>query len=167
MAHRMQLYNLTISQMWEALVGKLMKLSPAWPWKCMEPVSPEEKGTAPAHCPEPVRLSPQGSGGQFWGRFTCCSAIRSCLTLCDAMDGSIPGLPVHHHLPEPAQTRVHRVGDAIQPSHPLSSPFPPAFNLPQHQGLFQWVSSSHQVAKVLKLQLQHQSFQRIVRTDFL
>ena len=77
-----------------------------------------------------------------------------------------PGFPVLHHLPECAQTHVHWVSDAIQPSHPLSSPSH-AFNLSQHQGLFQWVSSLHQVAKVLELQLQHQSFQRIFRTDFL
>ena len=82
------------------------------------------------------------------------------------MDCSTPGFPVHHQLPELAQTRVHRVSDAIQPSHPLSSPSP-VFNLSQHQGLFQWVSSFHQVAKVLEFQLQHQSFQWILRTDFL
>ena len=75
----------------------------------------------------------------------------------------MPGFPVHHQLPELAQTLVHWVSDAIQPSHPLSSPSPPAFNLSQHQGLFQRVSSSHQVAKVLELQLQHQSFQWIFR----
>ena len=69
--------------------------------------------------------------------------------------------------PEFIQTHVHWVGDAIQPSHPLLSPSPPTFNLSQHQGLFKWVSSSHQVAKVLELQLQHQSFQWIFRTDFL
>ena len=70
-------------------------------------------------------------------------------------------------LPEFTQTYVHWVGDAVQPSHPLSSPSPPAFNLSQHQGLFKWVSSSHQVSKVLEFQLQHQSFQWIFRTDFL
>ena len=75
------------------------------------------------------------------------------------MDCSTPGLPVHHKLSELAQTHVCWVGDAIQPSHPLSSPSPPTFNLFQHQGLFKWVSSSHQVAKVLEFQLQHQSFQ--------
>ena len=95
------------------------------------------------------------------------SVAKSCLTLCDPMDCSTPGLPVHCQLREFTQTHVHWVGDAIQPSHPLSSPSPPAFNLSQHQGLFQWVSSSHQVAKVLELQLQHQSFQWIFRTDFL
>ena len=87
------------------------------------------------------------------------SVAQSCLTLCNPMDRSMPGLPVHHQLLESTQTHVHRVGDAIQPSHPLSSPSPPAFNLSQRQGLFQRVSSSHQVAKVLDFQLQHQSFQ--------
>ena len=81
------------------------------------------------------------------------------------MNHSTPGLPVHHQLPEFTQTHAHWVGDAIQPSHPLSCPSPLSFNLSQHQGLFQWVSSLHQVAKVLELQLQHQSFQWIFRTD--
>ena len=75
------------------------------------------------------------------------------------MDHSTPGLPVHHQLLEFTQAHVHWVGDAIQPSHPLSFPFPPALNLSQHQGLFRWVNSSHQVAKVLEFQLEHQSFQ--------
>ena len=74
------------------------------------------------------------------------------------MDSSIPGFPVHHQLPELAQTHVHQVSDSIQLSHPLSSPSPPTFNLSQHQGPFQWVSSSNQ-AKVLELQLHHQSLQ--------
>ena len=82
------------------------------------------------------------------------------------MDCSTQGFPVYHQLPELAQTHVHRVDDAIQPSHPLSSPST-AFNLSQHQGLFQGVSSLHQVDKVLEFQLQHQSFQWIFRTDFL
>ena len=79
--------------------------------------------------------------------------------LFDPMDCSMPGFPVLHYLLELAQTYVHRFGDTIQPSHPLSSPSPPAFTLSQHQGLFQWVSSSYQVSKVLELQVQHQSFQ--------
>ena len=87
------------------------------------------------------------------------SVTQSCLTLCDPMNRSMPGLPVHHKLPECTQTHAHRVGDATQPSHPLSSPSPPAPNPSQHQGLFQRVNSSHQVAKVLEFQLQHQSFQ--------
>ena len=98
--------------------------------------------------------------------FTCLSMVQfssvaqSCLTLCDPMDCSMPGLPVHHQLPEFIQTHVHWVGDAIQPFHPLSSPSPPTFNLSQHQGLFKWVSSSHQMAKVLEFQLQQQSVVR-------
>ena len=95
------------------------------------------------------------------------SVAQSCPTLCDPMDCSTPGFPVHHQLLELAQTHIHWVGDAIQPSHPLSSPSPPAFNLSQHQSLFKWVSSSHQVAKVLEFQLQHQSFQWTPRTDLL
>ena len=83
-----------------------------------------------------------------------CSLIaQSCPTLRDPMDCSMPVFPVHHELPEPTQTHVHHVNDAIQPCHPLSSPSPPAFNLSQHQGLFQGVRSSHQVAKVLMFQL--------------
>ena len=92
------------------------------------------------------------------------SVAQSCPTLCDPMNGSTPGLPVHHQLPESTHTHVHRTGDAIQPSHPLSSPSPLALNLPQHQGLFKWVISSHEVAKVLEFQLQHQSFQWTPRT---
>ena len=78
------------------------------------------------------------------------SVIQLCLTISDPMDCSTPGLPVHHQLQDCAQTHVHRVGGAIQPSHPLLSPSLPTFNLSQNQGLFHWVSSSHQVAKVLE-----------------
>ena len=95
-------------------------------------------------------------------QFLCLSGPAQPLSrgrLCDPMDCSTPGLPVHHQLLELAQTHVHQVSDAIQPSHPLSTPSPPAFNFSQHQGLFQGVSSLHQVAKVLEFQLQHQSFQ--------
>ena len=95
------------------------------------------------------------------------SVAQSCQTLCHPMDCSMPGFPVHHQLPESTQTHVHQVNDAIQPSHPLSSPSPPALNLSQHQGLFQWLGSSHQVAKVLNFQFQHQSFQWVFRTDLL
>ena len=87
------------------------------------------------------------------------SVAESCLTLCDPMDCSTLSFPVHHQLPEFAQTHVHQVTDAIQPSHPLSPPSPPAFNPSQQLGLFKGVSSSYQVAKVLEFQLQHQSFQ--------
>ena len=95
------------------------------------------------------------------------SVAQSCLTPCDPMDCSTPGLPVHHQLLEFTQTHVHWVSDTIQPSHLLLSPSPPTFNLSQHHGLFQGVSSLHQVAKVLVFQLQHHSFQWIFRVDFL
>ena len=81
------------------------------------------------------------------------SVAQSCPTLCDPMNCSIPDLPVHHQLPEFTQTHIHRVSDAIQPSHPLSSPSPPAPNISQLQSLFQWVNSLHEVAKVLEFQL--------------
>ena len=81
------------------------------------------------------------------------SVAQSCPTLCDPMNRSTPGLPVHHQLSEFTQTHIHRVGDAIQPSHPLSSPSPPASNPSQRQSLFQWVNSLHEVAKVLEFQL--------------
>ena len=106
-------------------------------------------------------------------QFVCVSSVqfssvaKSCPSLCNPMNRSMPGLPVHHQLPESTQTHVHRVNDVIQPSHPLSSPSLPTLNLSQHQGFFQWVSSSHQVAKVLEFQLQHQSFQWTPRTDLL
>ena len=101
--------------------------------------------------------------------FSSVQFIQLCLTLCNPMDRSAPGLPVHHQLPENTQTHVHPVSDAIQPSHLLSSPSPHTFNLSQHQDLFQRVSSLHQVAKLLEfqLQLQHQSLQWIFRTYFL
>ena len=95
------------------------------------------------------------------------SVTQSCPTLCDPMNHSMPGIPVYHQLPESTQTHVHRVGDAIQPFHPLSSPSPPAPNPSQHQGLFKWVNSSHEVAKVLEFRPQHQSFQRTPRTGLL
>ena len=95
------------------------------------------------------------------------SVAQLCLTLCDPMNCSTPGLPVHQQHPESTQTHVHWVGDAIQPSHPLLSPSPPALNLSQHQGLFKWVSSSHQMSKVLEFQLQNQSYQWTPRTDLL
>ena len=115
---------------------------------------------------DPIRVSQNtllellhiGDTSLFFLLVQLSSVTQSCSTPCDPMDCSTPGSPVHHQLPELAQINV-RVSDAIQPSHPLSSPSPPAFNLSQHQGLFQQVSSSHQLAKVLELQLQHQSFQ--------
>jgi len=105
--------------------------------------------------PRPKGISP----ASFW------IFLRS--TLCHTMDCSMPDFPVLHYLLEFAQTHVHCISDDIQPSHPLLSPSPLVFNPSQHLGLFQWVSSSYQVAKVLELQLQHQSFQWIFMTDFL
>ena len=93
------------------------------------------------------------------------SVAQSCPTLCDPMNGSTPGLPVHHQLPEFTETHVHQVSDAIQPSHPLSFPSPPAPNPSQHQSLFPWVNSLHEVAKVLEFQLH--SLQRNPRDDLL
>ena len=96
---------------------------------------------------------------KYWVNVIECSLLqfssvaKSCPTLCDPKNHSTPGLLVHHHLPEFTQTHVHRVGDAIQSSHPLSSPSPPAPNPSQHQSLFQWVNSSHEVAQVLEFQL--------------
>ena len=101
----------------------------------------------------------------------CISSVQfitqSCLTPWDPMNCSMLDLPVHHKLPEFTQTDAHRVGDVIQPSHPLSSPSPPARNPSQHHGLFQWVNTLHEVAKVLEFQLQHQSFWWTLRTDLL
>ena len=104
-----------------------------------------------SHQEFPALQGTQGGGIHLWAQFS--SVIQSCPTLCDPMNCSTPGLPVHHHLPEFTQPHVHQVGDAIQPSHPLSSPSPPAPNPSQHQSLFQWVNSSHVVAKVLEFQL--------------
>ena len=95
------------------------------------------------------------------------SVTQLCLILWNPKDCSTPGFPVHHQLPELTQTHVHWIGVSIQPSHPLSSPSPQALNIPQHQALFQWVSSSHKVAKVLEFQLQHEFFQWIFRTGLL
>ena len=100
---------------------------------------------------------------EYWSGCHC--LLRP--TLCDPMNCSTPGLPVHHQLLEFTQTHVHRVCDAIQPSHPLPSPSPPAPNPSQHQSLFQRVNTLHEVAKVLEFQLQHQSFQRNPRADLL
>ena len=95
------------------------------------------------------------------------SVTQSCPTICELMNWSTPGLPVHHQLLGSTPTHAYWVSDAIQLSHPLPSPSPPALNLSQHQGLFKWVSSLHEVAKVLEFQLQHQSFQWTPRIDLL
>ena len=106
--------------------------------------------------------------GHWLSTSSChCWVTKSYVTLFNPVDYSTPGCPVLQYFLELAQIHIHSVSDAIQPPHPLSSPSPPAFSLSQHQGLFQWVGSSHQMAKVLELQLQHQSFQWIFRVDFL
>ena len=97
--------------------------------------------------------------------YCCCSAVHLCPTFCDPTDCSMPGLPVPHHLPEFAQVHVHCISDAIQPSHPLTPSSPSALNPSQHQRLFQRVICSHQMTKILELQLQHQSFQWIFMVD--
>ena len=126
----------------------------------------------PAYSLQPsYQWSPQTRTEQWFSfvKFmsSCCSVAELCPTLCDPMDCSMPSFPVPHHLLEFAQVHVHWIGDAIQLFHPLSPSSPSAFNSYQHQGLFQWVGSLHQVAKVLEHQLHHQSFQRIFRVDFL
>ena len=108
-----------------------------------------------------------GRHGRICCSWCCFSVPHSCLPLFNSMKYSTPGFPVLQHLSELTQTHVHWVSDAIQPSHPLSPSSLPALNLSQHQGHFHWVDSSHQVAKVLKLQLQQQSFRWIFRVDFL
>ena len=128
-------------------VQKGPRKGPTWP---AEVESAVKDATAAA-----VRLSfpPKlHDGSQASLQFSSVQLL-SCVWLCDPMNRSTPGLPVHHQLPEFTQTHVHRVGDAIQPTHPLLSHSPTALNLSQHQGLFKWVSSSHQMAKVLKFQL--------------
>ena len=108
----------------------------------------------------------QESGLQGCKHFCHRSVTQSCLTLCDPMECSTPGFPTHHQLLELIQAYVHWVSDAIQPSNPLSHPSPLALNLFQHQSLFQGISSSHQVAKVLECQLQHQFFQWLFRVRY-
>ena len=110
-------------------------------------VSVDVDSTSPPHHQKEITCVP------LYAEDSCYLTAQSCPTLCDTVDCSTPGFPVHHQLPESAQTHVHWVGDAIQPSHLLSSPSPPAFNLSQHQSLSQGVSTSHQVAKVSELQL--------------
>ena len=97
----------------------------------------------------------------------CCSVTQSCPTLCDPTDCSTPGLTVPHHLPKFAQVHVHCISDAIQPSQPLTSFSSSALNLSQHQGLFQWVSCSHQMTKIQEFQVQHQAFQEYSGLIFL
>ena len=103
----------------------------------------------------------------IWNKPIIAGEITGSRFVFSSVQFSTPGLPVHHQLPESTQTHGHWVGDVFQPSHPLSSPTPPALNLSQHQGLLKWVISLHEVAKVLEFQLQHQSFQWTPRTHLL
>ena len=111
-----------------------------------------------------ITMNPRNCASSISLECYCCSVTQSCLTLCDHMDCSIPVFPVLHYLPEFPQIHVHRVSDSVYPSHPLLPRSAPAPNLSQQQGLFQWVESSYQVAKILELQ--HQSFQWIFRVDY-
>ena len=141
------------------------------------PGSPKDKGTrhpsqhdfkliSKPFTPSASSFYPAGNIQVVFPSVQFSSVAQLCLTLCNPMNCSMPSFPVHHQLLELSQTHVHQVGDAIQPSHPLLPPSPPAFNLAQYQGLFQGVSYTHQVAKVLEFQFQHQSFQWIFRTHF-
>ena len=132
-----------------------------WPWKKDESITEKaNKEPAVLSCSFCKPLESSTSDLSVWDN--CCS-----VTLCNPMDYSTTGFPVLHYLPEFAQTHVHWVSKAIQPSHPLSPPSSLVLNLSQHHDLFQWVSSLHQVAEVLELQLQRQSFQWMLRVDFL
>ena len=137
-------------------------------WQCPPPEDLPDPGTEPVShisCLASGLLPTSTTREDLKNGIQFSSVAQSCPTICNPMDCSPPGLPVHHQLQELTQTHVHRVSDAIQPSHTLSSPSPPAFNLSHHQCLFQWVNYSHYVDKVLEFQ--HQSFQWIFRTDFL
>ena len=112
-------------------------------------------------------ISPSNDYSGLMNMVQLTSVTQLCLTLCYPKNHSTPGLPVHHQLLEFIQTHVHRVGDTIQPPHPLSSPSPPAPNPSQPQGLSQWDNTSHEMDKVLEFQLQHQSFQWTPRTNLL
>ena len=138
------------------------------PWRCCYLESTQTRKMRTKKCPSNLAIcniyqsslnirTAKGTYKKQWVSVIFClqfsSVAQLCPTLCDTMNCSTPDLPVHHQLPEFTQTHVRRVGDAIQPSHPLSSPSPPAPNPSQHQSLFQWVNSSHEVAKVLEFQL--------------
>ena len=138
--------------------GKFWNFKNIFRWLC------GATGLKTHHLCHNIKCGPNTSSICFsWELLVCCSVTELCPTLCDPMDC----LPVFHYHTEFAQTHAHWVGDAIQPSYPLLTTSPPALNLSQHQGLFQWVSSLHQGAKVLELQLQHQFFQWIFTVDFL
>ena len=134
-----------------AAEGASLQLRSQWPCSCFHLSGWHANGLLNYWYSFPKRVNQTVQNRWEGGQFS--SVAQSCPTLCDPMNRSMPGLPVHHQLPEFTQTHVHRVSDAIQPSHPLSSPSPPASNPSQHQSLFQWVNSSPEVAKVLEFQL--------------
>ena len=176
-----------LNSIWVSLVAqRLKRLPPMWETRVQSlgQEDPLEKEMEPHSIilawripwrEEPGRLQSMGSQRVRYNwatslhfQFSSVQFIpQLCPTLCNPMDYSTPGFPVHHQLPEIIQTQDHWVSDVIQPSHPLSSPFPSTFNLSQHWGLFKLISSMHQEAKVLEFQYQHESFQWVVRTDFL
>ena len=160
--HCVSVFRLDFFSIWVSLVAQLVKNPPAKQEPLIWFLGQEDPWRRQWQ-PTSVFLPGESHGERL---VVGIQLTKSCLTLCDPMDWSTPGFPVLHHLLELAQTHVHWVSDAIQPSHPLSSPSPPAFNLSQHQGLFKLVSSSHQVAKVLELQLQHKFFQWIFKIDW-
>ena len=128
-------------------------------WRGLPLLSPGDLPNPRIKSPSPALagkfILPLSHWENLYSRVQFSLVTQSCLTLWDPMNHSTPGLPVHHRLLEFTQTHVHRVGDSIQPSYPLSSPSRPAPNPSQHQGLFQWVNSSHEVASILEFQLRH------------
>ena len=142
-----------------------MRESTAFSW--IRYLTPSWSDSSPFSMLLPELSSSKNSTWPFKNPVQFSSVAQSCSTLCNPMNRSTPGLPVHHQLSESTETHVHRVSDAIQPAHPLSSPSSLAPNPSQHQGLFQWVNSLHEVAKGLEFQLQHQSFQWTPKTDLL
>ena len=133
---------------------------PSWFWSSVRRIFPNQAGKGNWWLTTVTRIILSSLNSVQFSRSVMSNSLGP-------LECSMSGFPVLYHLPELVQARVHWVGDAIQTSHPLLSPSPPALNLSQHQGLFQWVGSSHQVAKVSELQLQHQSFQWMCRVDFL
>ena len=143
--------SLSITKSWSLLKLLSIKSCPPSSWWCHPTIS---SSVVPfSSYLQSFPASESFPMSQFFASVQFSSVAQSCSTLCDPMNRSTPGLPVHHQLPEFTQTEVHRVGDAIQPSHPLSSPSPPAPNPFQYQSLFEWVNSSHQVARVLEFQV--------------
>ena len=157
--------ELTVTQIMNSLLP-----NSDWNWIEIEGRNSERKFESVSRTPEwwTLYATLRNSGFHIWQwSYQFSSVAQSCLTICDPMDCSKRDFPVHHQFPELAQTHVHQVDNAVQPSQILLSPSPVAFNLSQNWGLLQWVTSSHQVAIVLEFQLQHRSFPWIFRINFL